>query len=187
MEISKLRFTAVLLCTILLTVGATYTLRFSQHQNAGYSANIYILLEQRCGTTDYESGNLITDLGENYVRNTIGFNNVTNWNYTNWISLSNDATPLVTWTELPGEVDNTNGFGRTNGTATAWNDGTDYAFNVSKKFTATGAATLQCAGLNWNNTLQSNNNLFAAATFTQTVFASGDNLTITWAITWDGN
>lgn len=148
--------------------------------------NAFLFFETAKGSWSGQSGNLITNIGENYVGNILGFNNVTAHNATKWISVSNDATPLVTWTELGTEIA-ANGFNRSLGTVAKWANGTDVAYNVSNKFTSTGSQQLQCAGLQWNDTPLSDNNLFAAATFTQTTFASGDNLTITWVITWDAN
>jgi hypothetical protein len=73
------------------------------------------------------------------------------------------------------------------GTVVAWENSGDRAFNVSKQFTATGTQQLQTAGLQWNDTPVSDNNLFASADFTQTTFNSADTLTITWVITVNAN
>jgi len=156
------------------------------HRTPKASANVYILFETARGTWSAESGNLITNIGERYPRNIIGFDNVTANNATKWISMSNAGSPSVTWTELASELA-ANGFTRALGTVTAWMNGTDYAYNVTKKFEATGTQQVQTAGLNWNPTASSDNNLFAAADFAQTTFENGDNCTITWVITWDAN
>jgi len=161
----------------------------SEHRQPKVTANVFMLFETVKGSWSGGGGNLITNIGERYVRNIIGFDNVSSNNATKWISLSNVGSPQVTWTELDTEV-NANGFARALGTVTAWNNGTDYAYNVTKKFTASGTQQLQCAGLQWNDTPESDNNLFAAysgALFPQTTFESNDNLTITWVITWDAN
>lgn len=156
------------------------------HRDPRIKANVFYFFETAKGSYSGKGGNLITNIGEQYVRNAIGFNNVTNFNYTGWISLSNVGSPLATWTELNTEV-NANGFSRSAGTVTTWMNGTDYAYNVTNQFTASGTQQLQTAGLQWNDTAVSDNNLFAVDTFTQTTFESGDNLTITWVITWDAN
>jgi hypothetical protein len=148
--------------------------------------NVYVEGEIGGVTATLASGNLITDIGELYVRNILGFDNVTNHNATKWISLSNDGSPAVGWTELTTEV-NANGFSRALGTVVAWENSGDRAFNVSKQFTATGTQQLQTAGLQWNDTPVSDNNLFAGADFTQTTFNSADTLTITWVITVNAN
>lgn len=163
-----------------------HSVNLQNHRDQRVRANLFILFETAKGSWSGRGGNLITNIGERYVRNAIGFNNVTNFNVTQWISLSNAGSPLVTWTELASEVA-ANGFTRAIGTVTHWMNGTDYAFNVTNQFTATGTQQLQTAGLQWNDTASSDNNLFAAADFPQTTFSSGDNLTITWVITWDAN
>lgn len=157
------------------------------HRDPQLKANVFYFFETAKGSYSGGSGNLITNIGERYVRNILGFQNASGTeNATKWISLSNVGSPLVTWTELNTEV-TANGFGRALGTVTAWNNGTDYAYNVSKKFTATGTQQLQTAGLQWSGVASSDNNLFSADTFTQTTFEANDNLTITWVITWDAN
>lgn len=130
------------------------------------------------------SGNLITDIGEAYIRDACL---TLDGNTTAWaISLSNVGSPLAAWTQLDTEVA-ANGFTRAVGVDTEWSNAGDYAFNITKTFTATGTQQLQTAGLQWDSTASSNNNLFAAATFTQTTFNSGDTLTITWVITFNAN
>lgn len=189
MNISRRIFAALFALTVVCSVTVGYGIHplfTSAHRDPQARANVHILFETARGDWGWDSGNVITDIGERYVRNIIGFDNVTANNATKWISLSNVGSPLATWTELDTEV-NANGFTRALGTVTSWMNGTDYAFNVTKKFTASGTQTLQCAGLQWNDTPESDNNLFAAAVFSQTEFTSGDNCTITWVITCDGN
>ena len=191
MEISRKSLTAIILTTFLATCLSTYGITtgwfLNGHRDAHASANVFYIFETAEGTWSGQAGNVITNLGECYVRNIMGFNNESDNNETKWISLSNDASPAVTWTKLTTEV-TANGFARALGTVVAWNNGTDYAYNVSKTFTATADANeLQCAGLNWNDSPDSDNNLFACAAFTQTTFNTGDNCTIVWVITWDAN
>lgn len=184
--------------TFILTIALVSVLAFSSgmlafsplmkigHRTPKPSANVFILCETARGTWTAKGENLITDIGEQYPRNILGFNNVTNHNATKWISMSNAGSPLVTWTELDTELA-ANGFTRALGTVVTWMNGTDYAYNVTKKFTATGTQQVQTAGLQWSGTAESDNSLFAAADFTQTTFENNDNCTITWVITWDAN
>jgi hypothetical protein len=187
---TKLKTTLAITLTFLIAfscgVALNPALNFLTHREPRLKANVYILAETMYGDFEIPTGNLITNIGERYCRNILGFDNETANNATKWISLSNVATPLVTWTVLTTEVA-ANGFTRALGTVTSWNNGTDYAFNVTKKFTATGSQQLQTAGLNWCDTSASDNNLFAAAGFTQTTFATNDNCTIKWVITFDAN
>jgi hypothetical protein len=154
-----------------------------QHRSPKATVNVFVFKETAEGIELLSSGNVITDIGEDYVRDALSAGGTIN--QTKWISLSNDASPVQTWTKLPNELTNL-GFARALGTVTQWTSGTDYAYNVTKKFTATGAVTAQCAGLQWNDVL-SDNNLFACAAFTQTVFAANDNCTIVWMIVIDAN
>ena len=189
-EISKSTFilTIVLVSVLGFSAGlaAFSPLMTAQHRDSKVSANVFILFETAKGTWTAKGGNLITNIGERYVRNILGFDNVTSNNATKWISISNAGSPLVTWTELDTEIA-ANGFTRALGTVTAWLNGTDYAYNVTKKFTATGTQQVQTAGLQWNSTSQGDGSLFAAADFAQTTFENNDNCTITWVITWDAN
>lgn len=66
-------------------------------------------------------------------------------------------------------------------------NGTDYAYNVTHKFTATGTIRINATGLHWSDTDSADNTMFALASITATTFANNDNCTITWVITCDGN
>lgn len=132
---------------------------------------------------------MITDIGETWIRDWIGVageGNTTSRNATRYISVSNDASPVATWTNLTGEVA-TNNFTRAAGTVATWANAGDAAYNVTYTFIATGTSQLQCAGLHWSGVSASDANLFACAAFTQTTFNSGDSLTIKWSITVDAN
>ena len=135
-------------------------------------------------TTHESVGNLITDIGEGFIRDAML---TLDSNSSNWaISLSNDGSPAAGWTELTTEIA-ANGFTRAAGDSVTWTNSGDAAFNVTYTFTATDTQQLQTAGLQWDDTPSSNNNLFAAADFTQTTFNAADTLTITWVITVDAN
>lgn len=150
--------------------------------------NVYMTIQkgEAAGTTaTLASGNLITDIGENFVGNaTLDLDaNTTSWA----ISLSNDGSPAAAWTELTTEVA-ANGFSRAVAeTVGPWSNSGDWAMNFTYTFTATGSQQLQTAGLHWDSTGESDNNLFAAADFTQTTFEADDTLTVTWVITFNAN
>jgi len=163
-----------------------YVKDYNYHKDPTVSYNVYVFKD---GLQVAESGNTITDIGETWIRDWVGLagsGNTTSRNAAMWISLSNDASPLASWTKLTNEVA-ANGFTRAEGTVSAWTNSGDSAFNITKTFTATGEQQLQCAGLNWVSTSDSDNNLFACAAFTQTTFNTGDTLTITWSITINAN
>lgn len=188
MEISKRAFALILclLCISSFAFGYGWQSGWF-HRNPNARVNLFVFAETAHGRYQLSGGNVITDYGEKYVRDILGFNNVTDQNATKWISLSNDASPDQTWTKLPNEVDDTNGFGRALGTVSGWVNAADWAYNVTKKFTATGTQQLQCVGLHWSGGPLSDYNLFACAAFTQTTFNANDNCTIVWVITWDAN
>lgn len=167
-------------------VGFLFAPNFSPHKNPQIQWNVYAFSD---GILIGEAaGNLITDIGEAWLRDWAGSSagNTTSRDGARYISLTNTGSPAADWTKLNSEV-TANGFDRNEGTVTWWTNSGDAAFNVTKTFTATGTQQLQTAGLNWVATDDSDNNLFAAATFTQTTFNAGDTLTITWVITFDAN
>ncbi len=126
-----------------------------------------------------ESSNVITTIGLNWIEDQLGDSPGTD--PAKWISLSNDGSSLASWTKLPGELDNTNGLGRAEGTYASTGDG---VWTITYQFTASAAGgTVQTTGLQWVVTLESDSNLMAAKDFTQVTLASGDKLTVTWTIT----
>jgi len=179
----------MLIATLAFSLGLVIS-NVSVHFNP--QVNVYMEItkgEASGATATLASGNLITDIGENYIRDNVASDGVTFTNETVavWsISLSNVGSPSASWTELDTEVA-ANGFERATGTVAGWVNGGDCAFNVTKTFTASGTQQLQTAGLQWDDTGESDNNLFAAATFTQTTFATSDTLTVTWVITFNAN
>lgn len=157
------------------------------HHDPRVSANVHITIEDSFGTHELSAGNVITNLAENEIRNYLAFGNSTmGTNKTDYISLGN-ATVAATLTKITNECDNSSAFGRAQGTVASWYNGTDFAYNVTKTFTANASVTIDTAGLNWFSTDQSDLNLFAVAAITQTAFASNDNCTITWVVTIDAN
>ena len=187
MEISRKLFTAIICLTVLATSFGTATiLKLPVHRSPRLKANVFILYETARGTWKGGSGNIITNIGERYARNVFGWDNVTAFNATQWISLGN-ATAGAALTKLTTEA-TTLGFTRAaNDTCVAWNNGTDYAYNVTNQFTASGTIRVDATGLQWSGTSDSDNNLFAVADITATTFENNDNCTITWVITWDAN
>ena len=181
-----------LVLTALLCTALTYALVQVYpytHRDPQVVANVFVIHEGINGVETIPAGNVITNIAEMGLRNLLAFDNDT-WldgtNKTDYISLGN-STPAATLTKITDECDNSSDFGRAQGTVAAWNNGTDYAYNVTKTFTANATVTIDTAGLNWFWSDGSDNNLFAVAAITQTAFAIGDNCTITWVITFDCN
>ncbi len=101
--------------------------------------------------------------------------------------MGNHTTPAGTATKLDAEATGS-GFARAaNDTCVAWMNGTDYAYNVTKKFTATASIRVNATSNHWNPTSNSDNNCAALASITETTFDVDDNCTITWVWTIDGN
>lgn len=157
------------------------------HRNPKVRANVYVFKETPEGKDQINSGNVITDIGELYVRNILGFDNVTAQNATQWITLGN-STIAQTKTKLDAEATST-GFTRAaNDTCVAWINSGDYAYNVTKQFTATGNIQVNATGLQWDSTSDSDNNLFALASLGGAQdFQNNWNATIIWVITWNAN
>jgi len=156
------------------------------HSQPELRANVFVLHEGIGGIEEIGGANVITNGGEQYVRNALAFNNNTAamLNTTTCIGVGNTTTPAATSTYFDTEA-TSNGFGRSNGTTTAWYNttGSNFAFNVTKTYTAATAATnINSAALFWN-TGNVTGSMFAIAAITATTFNVGDNCTITWVIT----
>ena len=187
MEISKKLFAIVLCLTIAASTTTTaYFMTLPTHRDPQWHTNVFVIYETTRGTHTENIGNVITNIGERYARNILGWDNQTSNNATQWISLGN-ATAAAALTKLTTEATAT-GFTRAaNDSCVAWNNGTDYAYNVTNQFTATGTIRIDATGLHWNPTSDSDNNMFACADITATNFENNDNCTIVWVITCDGN
>jgi hypothetical protein len=190
-KISAFKILSILLVISLVSVvsysyGASKIQVGDGHKDPSVSYNVYVFKD---GIEIDEAGNTITDIGETWLRSWLGSagaDNTTARSAAQYISLSNDGSASAAWTELPTEIA-ADGFTRAVGDVVEWTNSGDAAFNVTKTFTASGTQELQTAGLQWDDLAESDNNLFAAADFTQTTFNSDDTLTITWVITVNAN
>jgi hypothetical protein len=130
---------------------------------------------------NYTTHNLLTTIGATYLESWVGLCgtlNTTARNATQWITLSTDATPLISWTRLANELNNANGLGRALGACTQINV---TCFQVQVTFTATGSqAGIICEGEQWTGVLSSDNNLFAVAPISAASVISGDTILATW-------
>jgi hypothetical protein len=161
------------------------------HRSPRLRANVYIIYETMSGTQTYSGGNTITDIGEDYVRDILGFNNVTGHNQTRWVTFGN-STCVQTETVLDSEIVTADSLNleRKQGTYYKWENGTDPAYNVTTgKLTVSGTCNINATGLHWNDVEESDNNMFAVIALPDgaQTFNSNDNITLTWVITWDGN
>lgn len=144
-----------------------------------FSGDLSVTVETEGGISVYEVQNLVVTIGKTRVKDYLRVGTTGADNATEFISLSNDATPLIGWTNLPGEL-TADDLERAQGTV---NNVDEVEFTVSHKFTCSGTGVaVQCSGLNWaleNDT----SSLWAAATFTPTTLNANDNITITWTVT----
>lgn len=184
-----------LMATFLIGFVAGYNVLYGGgHRDPSFSMNVFVIHEGINGKELIPTGNVITNIAERTIRNLLGFGNATagtaeiGTNTTKYIALGN-ATPAATLTKLTTECVNgtTGAFGRALSTVTAWENGTDAAYNVTHTFTQNVTETINACGLHWDGTASGDNNLFACASITQTAFAASDNCTITWVITIDAN
>jgi len=125
----------------------------------------------------------MTDISERYDRNILGFNNVSDNNATKWVALGN-STISASLTELDEEATTSN-FTRALGTVVTWMNGTDYAYNISYQFIATGTIRVNATALHWNPT--GDGNCYGLAAITPTTFEAADKCTIVWVVTKDNN
>ncbi|HEU4605154.1 MAG TPA: hypothetical protein VFS46_02830 [Nitrososphaera sp.] len=134
----------------------------------------------------YEDHNQITETGIDFIVQQIaGSPSATAT--AQWIALSDVSTGTTAIDDddatLTGELDNTNGLGRSQG-ALAYTSGTDdnnAEFTISETFTATNAGdtNVQRAGL---FTASTGGTMVAENSFSSVNLAAGDQLTITWTI-----
>lgn len=181
--------TIALILTFLIGVIAGYNLivgNANVHKNPQVNANVFVVID---GTKVYESGNVMTDIAENNVRDWMAFGNQSSSsNVTSCISLGN-ATVSQTLTKLTVEATTAN-FSRVNGTISAWYNGTDRAFNVTYTFTASDTIAVNATGLHWSLVSNSDNNMAACAYLTDGTmhqFPALSTAQVTWVITIDAN
>lgn len=130
--------------------------------------------------------NLITDIGKKHARNLFSSLNSTIINADNRtvsLALSNDATPLASWTKLPNEVTGS-GLDRKGPTEVTITILNATAYKTEYTWTASAAVTVQCTGVHWYSLDNSDNNLYAAGTFTQTTLGISDTIKITYTLNY---
>jgi hypothetical protein len=173
-----------------------------QIRQPSLGASITVRLYDIAGaqTAYYSLADPITAIGEQYVRNAIGFNNITGWpgsstplpsrmeNCTEYISLGNSSAARSK-TKLDTEITTAN-LTRTLGTVSSWYNSTSghYAYNVTYTFMASSQIGFNCAGLHWLATSNSDNNMFACgyvlADGGTQVLTAGSKIQIIWTVTW---
>ncbi|MGQ9624778.1 MAG: hypothetical protein ACUVT9_05345 [Candidatus Bathycorpusculaceae bacterium] len=140
-------------------------------------ANVFVTIQTDMGVYAIPIHNVITDIGEDYVRDCMqSGGTVTPIKY---ISIGN-ATASTTLTQL------TTQYAREEGTISDdWDYNGDPAYNVTHKFTFTETVNLNAAGGHWG--ASGDNNMYSVANFDATTFQNNWNLTIIWVYVFDGN
>ena len=110
----------VALCVMFLGVGL-WVAPYARHGVSYYDANVYVGQSVGGVYSEVLAGNVITDIGEHYIRDWLGCGqaNTTSRNGMVYVAVSNDASPVQTWTVLAGEA-TTAGCGRVLGNITWW-------------------------------------------------------------------
>jgi len=175
------KFALIFCLPLLVTLAFAFT-----PKQPHYKANVYVIKETVYGTETIASHNIITDIGERYARNLLGFDNVTANNATKWIALGN-STADAGDTKLDTEATSL-GFTRALGTVTAWDNSGDKAYNVTYKFTATGNIQINATALQWSGVSNSDNNCYAISGLGGSQdFQNNWNCTIIWVVTYNFN
>jgi hypothetical protein len=145
-------------------------------------------LEQRCVypkdwyTIEDNKHNLLVTSGRDWVHAQLWTNTSAGTIAAYYIALTDDATGTdATDTQLPGELDNTNGLGRAASTPAHTPGAT--TSTLTKTWTATNAGDtgIQMAGACWHASTAAT--MALENTFTSTDLAVGDSLQLTWTIT----
>lgn len=191
MELDNKKFALVIVSTILLTMSLTVMASYyvldvtpgrNKHKNPELKANLYVFVDKAEVEYWMGSGNVITNIGENYTRD-IHSGNSTGLNGIHWISLGNVTGTLQTKTQLDSE------YNRNLGTIVNGTLGADPHFNLTYTHTFNETQRIDGAGAHWEGTYDSNNNLYAVANFAggAVTFNLNDNCTVLWMITYDAN
>jgi hypothetical protein len=195
MENKTKLFSAIMFTVISLTLLSCFVPYFIPNTKQEippktYTNNVIVEIvdaSQNYEVINFTVHNLITNLGERYGRNILGFNNMTSHNATKWISTGNASSIVATLTKLDTETTD-GGLERALGTVTAISYSSDYSFNVTVVYTITATHTINSVGLHWNDTPDSDLNMYACASLGDSYkFNSGDTLTIKWIRQCDDN
>jgi FtsP/CotA-like multicopper oxidase with cupredoxin domain len=186
-RISRTLFAVVLATCIVLSFAVGLMVNYylfpsvsnGGHQPQRVGANVYVTIETPMGMQAIPIENVITTIGLQQAATRF----MTSGTYTacQYISVGN-ATASASLTKLTQE------YTRAQGTVSSlWTYNGNPAFNVTKKFTFTVTVTLNAAGIHWDGTANSDNNMYACANFQQTTFQQNWNLTITWILAYSSS
>jgi len=190
MKISKKQFAIGAIIAILaFSLGiASTTIRL--HQTPQLTANVYFY--EGTGADAQliaQSGNLITDIGENVTLFSLNAANQT----LVAISTGNASSITAGLTKLDTEATNS-GFDRVLCNVSAyWFNSGDIAVNYTASFDATTTISVNSVGLHWSVTDDSDNNMYAASFITDgtqhqfPLSTPASRLTCVWVLTMNAN
>jgi hypothetical protein len=178
---------AIVLWALLVGTLFGYNIRniFFQDKEITVRANFYVFCETIHGNFTYESHNTVTNIFLKFLRDSVGFNNATGWNATQWIAIGNLSGTAAS-TKLDVECTNASwaGSGRTQASVSA---NTNYVYNatVTFHFTTGGSSSypinINTAALMYSGVASADNSMAAFGTLSPNpTFNSGDNMTVTW-------
>ncbi len=162
-------------------LGLNEGLSFSPGSATKPSGRVTVIGRHPNGTVFYyyTTPNAIMTIGSTYIRDILGWANVTEMNATISISLSADPGPQKDWTKLQSEITGSGLKRAGDGTVSVVNS---TAYKVEKKWTANESATVNCTGLHWSSISNSDNNMLAAASIDLVSLIANDQLTVTWTV-----
>ena len=189
MEITKNKFISIILLVILATAIITVTAQSSLtyfHKDPRMVANVYFYEENNGQATLIgESGNLITDIGENRTL----FALVGSATTLTGIAVGNETAISQTDTGLTAEATNS-GFGRVAANVSAvWANGGDSSKNFTASFDSTALIAVNSAILTWSTTASAQD-AYAISFLTdgtQHQFPTSSRLTVIWSLTINCN
>lgn len=188
MDISKRKFATSILITALCAALLSYALavqlqpRMIEHEDPKGRVNLFLCYERFSGKSWVESGNVITDWGENHTCAM----NLLNKSATDyglyWISAGNSSA-VAAETQLDSQYGS-------RGLATIsalWFNGGDASRNCTYQFQFTATVNINATGSHWKST--GDHNLYAVAALTggDQTFNNGENLTVRWVYTYNCN
>ena len=182
-HIFTLALVAVFLCGSITTYAFQEWLTIQiMQQNPTGEANVEYVFECFDGTRIIHKHNVITDISENHTRNAFAYGNEQN---ASCLTVGNASGTLQTKTVLDAVYDDPTDGQYIYPTPTIWLNSGDAAYNVTFKWTFEETVNLNSSALYLGNTTYA----YAIAQFPagSQGFSSGENLTVTWTVTYDAN
>jgi hypothetical protein len=170
------------------------------HAIAGVKVNVsWVFQTAKDGVITGSSGNLITDIGDQYIANvTDGLAQTGGAGHAVYIALGNGTNLAYSDTQLTTETASSQGFSRSGAitptpatglgsTLTPTSNGYYFNFTLTNKFTASVTMTVNATSIQWYATAGSNGNMFAEASIgtlpVGQLFNANDNCTISYTFT----